>query len=130
MSIFFTLLRLEIKKALKLLPPLFFRTVVVAILVIMSIYLLQMTFFHTNKVEKIHIGMVAEDQTQEITLLATFVSSMESVQNICDMDFYEKSDAEKKLKCGYLQAVIYMPRTMIEDILIHRQLFRLQMKIL
>ena len=117
MSIFFTLLRLEIKKALKLLPPLFFRTVVVAILVIMSIYLLQMTFFHTNKVEKIHIGMVAEDQTQEITLLATFVSSMESVQNICDMDFYEKSDAEKKLKCGYLQAVIYMPRTMIEDIL-------------
>ncbi len=63
------------------------------------------------------IGLVSEGEQDELKLFETIASSMDSVKQYCDLRLMEREEAERALKAGELQALIFFPPHFYRDVM-------------
>lgn len=124
MTRFFTLLFLEIKKNLKLIPKLLVGSALLLFIVIaIGIGANKILSYDGDMSEDIStatvidVGVVCYDDSWLMDLAKNIVGNLESIKTVLNLEFVDKSVAEKKLDSGDYMAVIIIPDNVIKDIM-------------
>lgn len=109
-------LKTEYKRAVYLLPSIFKKAVVLALLAGMIAFCVQKWISSAGQKQIVQIGYVAAEDT--LTQMAvSYVEEMESVKNWCRLVPVEKEEGERMLEEGELAALIVLPENVVEEIL-------------
>lgn len=109
-------LKTEYKRAVYLLPSIFKKVVVLAILAGMIAFGVQKWISGEGRNQLVQIGYVAaEDALTQMAV--SYVEDMESVKNWCRLVPVEKEEGERMLEAGELAALIVLPENVMEEIL-------------
>lgn len=73
-------------------------------------------FFQAQIFNAITVGVVLPEDASELKLISQVISSMDSVQAICDFQYMDAENAMEKLETGNIQAVISLPESLYQDI--------------
>ena len=77
----------------------------------------QKALLKNNDFEKIKIGMVVEGDSSVMAPALDFLQKMDSVKVSCEFIDLDEDEARQQLDEGSLEAVMYIPGTLVEDII-------------
>lgn len=77
----------------------------------------QKVLMRNTDFEKIKIGMVVEDGSSVMAPVLDFLQKMDSVKVSCEFIDLDENQARQQLNEGSLEAVMYIPGTLVEDII-------------
>lgn len=70
----------------------------------------------TTVFPKVEVGVVLEDDSQLMEMATSYISSMESVESICNFHYVDYEQGERMLTEGELQVVIVLPASLYEEL--------------
>ena len=116
MKLFFNYFQLELKRSLKA----FGKTLIGSICTFLALALLLIlvchTILQTKAFPSIEVGVVLPEDEGLLKVATTYVSTMESVESICNFQYMTESEALKMMEAEELQVVLILPATLYEDL--------------
>ena len=70
----------------------------------------------TTVFPKIEVGVVVPEDNTIVEMITNYISSMESVESICDFSYVSYEDGKRLLSEGDLQVVVVLPANLYEDL--------------
>lgn len=116
MRTFFTYFLLEYKKSIKVLLKSFGSTLMMLILIIAGTCAVSHFVFQSRIFEPVKVGMVVDEEDEKVKIITKVVSTMESVESICDFVYVDETEAKKLLAQNELAAAIVLPEDFYEDV--------------
>lgn len=116
MRTFFTYFLLEYKKSIKVLLKSFGSTLMMLILIIAGTWAVSHFVFQSRIFEPVKVGMVVDEEDEKVKIITKVVSTMESVESICDFVYVDETEAKKLLAQNELAAAIVLPEDFYEDV--------------
>lgn len=116
MKTFLNYFLFEYKKSIKVLLKTFGSTLMMLLLVIAGVAAVSHFVFQSHIFEPIRVGMVVEGEDEKIKLITKIVSTMESVESICEFVYVDEEEAKERLGENELQAAIVLPEDFYEDV--------------
>ena len=81
--------------------------------IVSGMYFLMMK---TTVFPKIEVGVVVPEDNTIVEMITNYISSMESVESICDFSYVSYEDGKRLLSEGDLQVVVVLPANLYEDL--------------
>lgn len=116
MKIFFRYLYLELKKSFVILQKTIIFSIIGILLLLFGIIFLESRFQDSNVLETVEIAVVIPEEESLIRLGAQYLSSIDSLESICNFNYMEEDIALEKLEDEEVQAVIVFPENFYEDV--------------
>ena len=116
MRVFFNYLFLEYKRSIKVLTKSLASLCTLVILVAVGVSACSYMLLQTQLFHFIDVGVVIPEEEKITKLIAQYISSMDSVQSVCNFKYLEQDEAIEKLQTNEVQAVIELPENFYEDI--------------
>lgn len=110
-------LELELKRAWKRLPHMYAGAIVLFVLLGAVAFLSGKLLYGDTVSGRITVGVAlpAEDVVAEKAL--DMISSLDSVKSICDFEYLNQEDGQRKLRSGNLYALLVIPEGFVQDII-------------
>ncbi|MBR3642665.1 MAG: hypothetical protein IKN57_04060, partial [Parasporobacterium sp.] len=108
--------RLIWKKGILILPR-FLLTLLVtlAALALATFLIIMIQQKRQSLLPKIQVGVVVLDGDMATTMMVRVIGEMDAVKNVCDLRVLSKTEAERAVKSGELQAAIYLTEDIYHD---------------
>lgn len=116
MRIFFRYLCMELKKSFVILQKTIIFSIIGILLLLFGIIFLESRFQDKTVLEPVEIAVVIPKEESLIRLGAQYLSSMDSLESICNFNYMEEDIALEKLENNEVQAVIVFPENFYEDV--------------
>lgn len=81
--------------------------------IVTGMYFLMM---ETTVFPKIGVGVVMPEENTMVEMITNYISSMESVESVCDFYYVSYEEGERLLSEGSLQVVVVLPANLYEDL--------------
>ena len=107
---------LQVKKSFHVIRKSFFSLICVAGAVGIGACLLSVLFQNQTTFDKVRIGIVITDNSEDSKKLFQLVYAMESVNSICNFVYLEEEDMIKELQCGTVKAVLKISSDFYNDV--------------
>ena len=89
---------------------------IVFVLLITGVAVVSFGFQNEQILPKIKVGMVIPESESFIQKGMPFLSSMDSIESICEFHYMEENEAREGLEMGDLQVVIILPVNFLKDV--------------
>lgn len=106
---------LEYKKSVKVLLKSAASLLFMAVLLLAGAVVLSHIFFSARMFQAIDVGVAVPEGEKETKAVVRFLSAMESVESVCNFQYFPRDEAMEKLYEGEVQAVIVLPESLYED---------------
>ena len=106
---------LEYKKSVKVLLKSAASLLFMAVLLLAGAVVLSHVFFSARMFQAIDVGVAVPEGEKETKAVVRFLSAMESVESVCNFQYFPRDEAMEKLYEGEVQAVIVLPESLYED---------------
>ena len=117
MSAFLVYLKLELKRACRILPYFIAGAVVLVILLGMIALSASKVLYGDSVAGRFEVGVVLPKEDAVAKMAISMLSSMDSVNSICDFLYLEEQEGQEKLKAGDIQALMLVPQGLVEGIM-------------
>ena len=81
--------------------------------IVTGMYFLMM---ETTVFPKVGVGVVIPEENTMVEMITNYISSMESVESVCDFHYVSYEEGERLLSEGSLQVVVVLPANLYEDL--------------
>ena len=81
--------------------------------IVTGMYFLMM---ETTVFPKIEVGVVVPEKNTMVEMITNYISSMKSVESVCDFHYVSYEEGESMLSEGSLQVVVVLPANLYEDL--------------
>ena len=109
--------RLELKRAMNILPRFLGSIFVIGIVCIGSIIGVSYAMKQSKIIQPVKIGLVVSDNDAEMKLISRFLPAMESVKNLFEFVSLTKDEAIEQVENEEIQAAILLPEHFFTDII-------------
>ena len=116
MRTFFTYFLLEYKKSIKVLLKSFGSTLIMLLMVISGIWAVSHFVFQSRIFQPVKVGMVIDKEDDKVKMITKIVSTMESVESICEFVYVDEDQAKKLLAENELSVAVVLPENFYEDV--------------
>lgn len=116
MRIFLKYLYMELKKSFVVLQKTVIFSAVGIILLLAGIWFAESRLQNNTVLEPVEIAVVIPKEESLIRLGAQYLSSMDSLESICNFNYMDEQIALEKLKNNDVQAVVVFPENFYEDV--------------
>ncbi len=116
MRIFLTYLYMELKKSFVILQKTILFSAIGILLLLFGILFLESRFQDKTVLEPVEIAVVIPKEESLIRLGAQYLSSMDSLESICNFNYMDEGIALEKLKNNEVQAALVFPENFYEDV--------------
>ena len=99
---------LEYKKSVKVLLKSAASLLLMAVLLLAGAVVLSHVFFSARMFQAIDVGVAVPEGEKETKAVVRFLSAMESVESVCNFQYFPRDEAMEKLYEGEVQAVIVL----------------------
>lgn len=117
MSASLVYLKLELKRACKRLPHIFAGAIVLMLLAATVAFLASRMLYGEKAADRIKVGVVLPEGDFVARQAVSMIGSLESVKSICDFEYMDREQGERRLKAGTLYAVMEVPEGFVRDIM-------------
>ena len=116
MKIFFTYLYLEFKKSFIILRKTVLFSIIGILLLLFAIMFIESRLQDKSVLEPVEIAVVIPKEERLVTVGAQYLSSIDSLESVCNFNYMDESSALDKLQKNEVQAVIVFPENFYEDV--------------
>lgn len=116
MKIFFTYLYMELKKSFRILRKTVLFSVMGIVLLFLSIIMIESGLRDKQSLELIDVAIIIPEEESLIKMGAQYLSSMDSIESICNFIYTDEKSALEKLQDNEVQAVIVFPANFYDDV--------------
>ena len=116
MKMFFNYFLLEAKRSTKALGKTLLGFVCTFLALTALVILVCHTILQTKAFPALEVGVVLPEDEGLMKVAATYVSTMDSVESICNFQYVTESEAKKMIETEELQVVLILPATLYEDL--------------
>ena len=116
MRIFFTYLYMEIKKSFKILQKTILFSLIAIVLLFIGIILIQNELQDKQSLELLDVAVIIPEEENLLKMGAQYLSSIDSIESICNFIYIDEENAMEKLQNNEVQAVIVFPVNFYEDV--------------
>ena len=116
MKIFFTYLYMELKKSFRILRKTVLFSFVGIVLLFVGIIVMESGLREKQSLELIDVAIIIPEEENLIQMGAQYLSSMDSIESICNFIYTDENSALEKLQNNEVQAVIVFPENFYEDV--------------
>lgn len=106
---------LEFKQCVKVLAKSIVSLAVVLCVTVAGIAAVSYVMVQSGVFELVNVGVVIPDDQNEARLISQYISSMESVEAVCEFKYMDEQSAKKALHEEKVQAVIMLPESFYKD---------------
>lgn len=117
MRTFFLYLRLEIKRTIKSIPYILAGAIVLVLLAGTIAFSASKILYGDRAVERIAVGVVMPEEDPLASLALSMVSSLDSVESLCNFQYVEEAQGISMLKKGEVFALLKIPEGMVQGIM-------------
>ena len=117
MGRFLTILKIEMKRALKSIPYFLAGAVVLALLAGTIAFSANRMLYADKSVGKIQVGVVIPKEDQGAKWIMSVVSSLESVSSLCEFTYIDEAEGRKKMEQEEIYALMLIPDRLLEGIM-------------
>lgn len=116
MRIFLTYLYIEIKKSFKIMQKTILFSIIGIVLLFVGIILIENKLQDKQNLELIDVAVIIPEEEGILKMGAQYLSSMDSIESICNFVYLDEESALDKLQNNEVQAVIVFPDNFYEDV--------------
>lgn len=117
MHTFFTYFQLELKRAFKSIPYFFAGAIVLVLLVGTIAFSASKLLYGQQAVAKIRVGVVLPQDDKLAAKALSLVSSLDSVESLCEFSYVGEKEGEALLKRGDIFALMVLPQGLLQGIM-------------
>ena len=117
MAAFFIYLKLELKRACKILPYFMTGAIVLALLLGTIAFLSSKVLYGETAVGRVGVGVVLPEEDAVAKKAVSMLESMDSVKSICDFQYVEEENGRELLQQGELHALLLVPADFVQGII-------------
>ncbi|MFR5601650.1 MAG: ABC transporter permease [Lachnospiraceae bacterium] len=117
MAVFFIYLKLELKRACKILPYFLTGAIVLALLLGTIAFSATKILYGEAAMGRVTVGVSMPDGDLLAGKVVSMLESMESVESVCDFTYVSEADGRNGLKNGELDALIVVPPMFVQGIM-------------
>lgn len=117
MHTFFTYFQLELKRALKSIPYFFAGAIVLILLVGTIAFSASKLLYGKQAVAKIQVGVVLPQDDKLAAKALSLVSSLDSVESLCEFTYVGEEEGKSLLKRGDIFALMVLPQGLLQGIM-------------
>ena len=107
---------MEIKKSFKIMQKTFLFSVIGIVLLFVGIILIENKLQDKQNLELIDVAVIIPEEEGLLKMGAQYLSSMDSIESICNFVYLDEESALEKLQNHEVQAVIVFPVNFYEDV--------------
>ena len=110
-------LKLELKRAYKRLPHLYAGAILLLAMAAVIALLSSRMLYDGGVVGRVPVGVAVPKQDKLARQVIQMVSSLESVESVCDFQYMDRETCLEELENGSLYAVLDIPEGFVQDII-------------
>ena len=117
MGRFLTILKIEMKRALKSLPYFLAGAVVLAVLAGTIAFSANRMLYGEQSVGSIQVGVAVPEADRGAKWIMSMVSSLESVSSLCEFVYLDEEEGRRQMEKGAIYALMLIPDQLLEGIM-------------
>lgn len=117
MRTFFIYIKLELKKALRILPWTAAGAMVLAGLLGAIALFAFRTLEEGQEINKLKVGVVLQEEDAQAQKVVSMLGSLDSVKSICEFVFAEEEEGKKRTKSGEFACLMLVPKDFVSSII-------------
>lgn len=117
MGTFLTILKIEIKRALKSIPYFLAGAVVLAVLAGTIAFSANRVLYGDKSVGSIQVGVTVPEEDRGAKWIMSMVSSLESVSSLCEFVYVDEEEGRRQMENGEIYALMLIPDQLLEGIM-------------
>ncbi len=117
MGRFLTILKIEMKRALKSLPYFLAGAVVLAVLAGTIAFSANRMLYGEQSVGSIQVGVAVPEEDRGAKWIMSMVSSLESVSSLCEFVYLDEEEGRRQMERGEIYALMLIPDQLLEGIM-------------
>lgn len=117
MGRFLTILKIEIKRALKSIPYFLAGAVVLAVLAGTIAFSANRMLYGDKSVGAIQVGVSVPEEDRGAKWIMSMVSSLESVSSLCEFVYLDEEEGRRQMEQGEIYALMLIPDQLLEGIM-------------
>lgn len=117
MGVSFIYLKLEIKRACKILPYFLAGAIVLALLLGTVAFSASKVLYGKSAAGRISVGVVLPEDDAVADKAVSMISSLDSVKSLCDFKYLGEEEGRRSLKEGKIYALMMIPEGFVRDIM-------------
>lgn len=117
MNAFFVYLKLELKRACKTLPFFLAGAIVLVALLGTIAFSASKVLYGKAAIGRISVGVALPEDDKVAEKAMSMITSLESVESICDFIYLEEEEGRKKLQSGEIYVLMVVPDGFVQDIM-------------
>ena len=117
MGRFLTILKIEMKRALKSLPYFLAGAVVLAVLAGTIAFSANRMLYGERSVGSIQVGVAVPEADRGAKWIMSMVSSLESVSSLCEFVYLDEEEGRRQMERGEIYALMLIPDQLLEGIM-------------
>jgi len=107
---------LEYKKSIKIFIKSILGMVLMLIFLILGVAAVSFILLQSQVFDKVQVAVVIPESEKEVKLAASYISAMESVENICEFLYMNETEAVQSMQEGEVQAIMTFPDNFFEEV--------------
>ncbi len=117
MGRFLTILKIEMKRALKSIPYFLTGAVVLAVLAGTIAFSANRMLYGKKAVDSIQVGVAVPREDRGAKWIMSMVSSLESVSSLCEFVYLDEEEGRRQMEKGEIYALMLIPDQLLEGIM-------------
>lgn len=117
MGTFVEYLRLELKRTIKSIPYFLAGAIVLVLLAGTIAFSASKMLYGSQVIGKIKVGVVLPEDDKLATMALSMVSSLDSVESLCEFQYVKEKEGTELLKKGAVFALLKVPEGMVQSIM-------------